>query len=213
MRKWFAAAAMAVALLAPAEASAQANIGLKFGAAFSHLQRGVATEEKGGLVGYSGQFVLQFGDNALGWQLGFASTQKGAKFDDPNNTADGKLKISYIEMPVTVVLKAKKGPYAYAGPSIAVESKCESETQEATGKVANGCNNQGTTVFERRKFDLSATAGVGFRQQVGRRSILLEAAYTYGFTNINKTSDTDFAKNRSLAVYVGFITKPIKKPK
>lgn len=212
MRKLFAAVAAVVLLaLAPGAGSAQNLVGLKVGPVFSELDRGLATSQKDGLVGYGGVFFAQFGNAPLGLQASLHSTQKGAKFDDPLGSEDGKLRLSYIGVAVTPILRMKSGPYVYAGPGIALESKCESEVHEGTTTVSNDCNNRGSVVFQRRKFDVSASAGAGYLYKIGRRSILLEASYERGFTNINKDSGADFAKNRAFAVYLGYVTQPSKR--
>jgi len=208
-------AVIAVIVVCARPATAQTIIGVKFGPVFSKLSRGIPESERAGLIGYGGGTFASFKSSApIGIQIGLFSSQKGAKVDDPASDTDGKLKLGYIELPVSVRIGTKRGgPYVYGGPQVAIESKCETENTNGTVRVSNNCNNQGSTVFRRRKIEFSAVAGAGYRYVLGatgRRNILLEVSRTWGLTNINKDSDVAFVKNRSFSVYLGLATPPAK---
>jgi len=209
------AAALAVIVACACPASAQTLIGMKLGPVFSKFSTGAPAAERDGLVGFAVGGVVSLNSAApIGIQIGLLNSQKGAKVDDLASDTDGKLKLSYIDVPVSVRIGTKRGgPYVYGGPQIGVESKCETENTNGTVRVTNDCNNQGSTVFRRRKLEFSGVAGAGYRYVMGKtgaRNIILEVSQTWGLTNINKESDDLFIKNRAFTVYLGYATLPVK---
>ena len=46
-----------------------------------------------------------------------------------------KVRINYVELPVTLLVKARQGPYVFAGPSVAIELSCQTQVRTPALRV------------------------------------------------------------------------------
>ena len=204
MRHPILATATAIAIAtASTVANAQTAAGLKLAASISKLD--VEGFDMSSLVGFDFGPYFWFGRGPVGLQAEALYVRKGAKQNDigvPNG--EGRIKIDYVEVPATLLFKSARGPYAFAGPAAALEVACRQETKIETSTSSVGCDSPNSTMFERRKIDLSAVGGAGYRLRFGRAQIMLEGRYTHGFVNINKNEADVDVKNRSFAILASY---------
>lgn len=121
---------------------------------------------------------------------------KGARIDLQG--ARSSVWIDYLEVPVLARISRKRGTIRYfvvAGPSIGVRLRARSRTKfrDSIEEVDIGDD------LERLDAGMAAGGGV----ELG--SIMLDARYTLGFTDIDKdTTDDVKVTNRALSITAGF---------
>jgi hypothetical protein len=202
---------LAVMLVAGTVTAADAQtIGFKVGPTFSKLD----VDDDGGdepetLSSFGGGGFIRFGFAGLSLQAEVLALTKGAKlsFDDGTNSLEGKLKLNYIEIPVTAMFSLGSGPYLFAGPSVAFELGCEVELETDGSSFESDCD-EGEGDFSRKETDFSLHGGAGFQLPIGPGHLLIEGRYIYGLTNLNEddgtTVDSGSSKHRTWTVMAGF---------
>jgi hypothetical protein len=205
----FAAVAAAFALLGTADVEAQGmTIGFKMGASFSNVSvdpdEGFDTKS---LTAFTGGGFLRFPLGPVQLQPELMYITKGFKMEDDESDAEGKFKLSYIEIPVLIVLPLTQGasfsPYVFGGPAFAFEASCKIAFEGGGVSGDVDCDEGGDTI-ERKKFDVGAMFGAGFGIPAGPGSLLIEGRYNFGLMNIADTDGDESLKNRSGAVLVGY---------
>lgn len=209
------ALALTVAL---SHALAAQTIGVKAGGSFSTFDRKLAasldpndlrrTDELSRFSSIGGSVFLELTRGMFTLQPELMILAKGAKFGDPTATEDDvKLKLNYLEVPVSLLVRLPKGPYIFGGPSIAYEMSCLSQVKQGIVKISSRCNEQNAPVPDRRKLDYGVHVGAGFRYQIGRRILMLEARELWGLRDIDNDPASEF-RNRSFAVMLGYTSAP-----
>jgi hypothetical protein len=191
-----------------APAAAQ-TIGFKIGPTFSKLsvEDDPTQEDPETLTSFGGGGFIRFGFAGLALQAEVLALTKGAKqtFNDGTGDVEGKLKFTYVEIPVIAMFALGSGPYLFAGPSIAFETACEVEVESTDGSIEADCD-AGDEDFPRKKTEVSLHGGAGFQFPLGPGQLLIEGRYIYGLTNIaDDPAEPDAeAKHRTWAVMAGF---------
>jgi len=127
-------------------------------------------------------------------------TNKG--FSEGNG--DVALDINYFEIPVLAVVKLSTtlSPHLYAGPVLSIESKCkvtfEGETETCEEAREGAPRTKGA--------DSGLMFGGGIAFQFGPGSLLLDAMYYHGLTDISENSDEiDSIKTRTFYLSAGYM--------
>ncbi len=119
---------------------------------------------------------------------------------------EANLYLDYIELSGLGAVKltpsgSPASVYAFAGPSLAFNTKCEgSATVSLGGESTSGSESCGDDV---RGIDLGITGGIGAVMAVSEKmSLSVDLRYTLGLLSVDKTGDDDI-KNRDLILQVG----------
>ena len=206
MRKWLTAGLL---VMMAQNAQAQSFAGVKLGPSIANVKLSIDSAGNSSLLGFSGGFFMQRGKGQLALQFEIVEMAKGAKFTELGAVTDSaqtdKLKMMYVEVPVEALLTTRYA-YAFGGPVVGLEASCFVYSKTGDIKFSNGCDNQTSGIFRRRKLEFSAVAGGGVKYPIGRRAIMLEGRYEWGFTNIDKQDGDPTLKNRVWAIFLGYGT-------
>lgn len=120
---------------------------------------------------------------------------------------DLALSVDYFEIPVLAVIKipAKVSPHIYAGAVLGLETRCTIES----GDQKAGCDdvlfeNAGTP--RTKGADSGLLFGLGATVDVGFTSLLIDALFNYGLTDISEPTDSiDSIKTRTFYFSAGFV--------
>jgi hypothetical protein len=203
---------MAMLVGVGAQAASAQTIGFKVGPTFSKLsfEDDVSDEDEDteSLTSFGGGGFIRFGFAGLALQAEVLAFTKGAQssFDDGTTAGDTKVKLGYIEIPLTAMFSLGSGPYVFAGPAVAFEIGCELEFDTDEINVEGDCDEEDTD-SDRKKTDFSLHGGAGFEFPVGPGRLLIEGRYIYGLSNLNDddiTEDDVSGKNRTWAIMAGF---------
>ncbi|MDH3733864.1 MAG: PorT family protein [Gemmatimonadota bacterium] len=199
IRQFFSALAFA-GLLVPAGLAAQSNslIGVKAGINSSTVSFSDGDEvDAMSATGFVGGLFAQIGlGEMFAIQPEGLYSSKGFKADIDGEGA--QLRVNYIEIPVLLVARFGDAggvrPSVFAGPVISFESKCE---LKSTGSVAfkSDCPDVPDEPIETKSTDFGAAFGAGILVPLGGVSLVADARYTLGLTNL--TDDDESAKNRA----------------
>jgi hypothetical protein len=208
MKRLFTTAVCSLALFCAALPAQAQSIGFKLGMTSSKFELDPDDEgEQDRLNQFGGGGFVRFGLGALTLQAEVLALTKGAQasIDDDQGNVDGKIKLDYIEVPVTAMFSFGNGPYIFAGPALAFETGCSLEGEVGNVEFEADCDDEDTDFFNRKSTDFGVTAGLGFQFQAGPGAILIEGRHTWGLTNLND-DDTDSQKvnNRSFAIFAGY---------
>ena len=203
--KTFLRMALPLALLIAAPLHAQTTIGVKGGVNIASVDTNVPdisdlAESKTGFVG--GGFAT-FGLGSLfALQPELLYSQKGFKAEESGQSAE--LGLNYFEIPVLAVVKLSTtlSPHLYAGPVLSIESKCkvtfEGETETCEEAREGAPRTKGA--------DSGLMFGGGIAFQFGPGSLLLDAMYYHGLTDISENSDEiDSIKTRTFYLSAGYM--------
>lgn len=170
--------------------------GVKAGVSYSTLN----LEERAGedalplkrvLDAWGGLFVRRNVSDRFGVQVEALIGQRGAEDDD--NPPGGRFRLLYLDVPVTARIgtttAAGTSFYAFTGPQVSLRLKAEELAYEGgTRSIAD----------EVRRWDFGWTIGVG----ADVRRFSLDARYTHGILDINKTSG-GWVRNSAVNVLFG----------
>jgi hypothetical protein len=191
-------------LAAPAQAQEAA---IKAGLAVSRLQTEGAIPFNSSFVGTSIGGHVRFMFGPVGLQPEIQMISRGGSVDAPESMEE-RIRIEYIEIPLLLVLPFRVGafePYAFAGPSAALESRCRSIVEEDGLKTNFGCDQSTGNVFDRRMFDYGINAGAGISHRLGAGRLLVEARHTWGMRNIYDGDVEGIeVRNRSFLMSIGY---------
>jgi hypothetical protein len=195
MRKTTARIVMALALGAPAAASAgRMEFGVKGGLSLAEFSGGdnafdEAEGSRKGLV--AGGFVAFPLGGPLSLQPEALFAQKGSAYDFPD--LDTTVKLDYVEVPL--LLKARFGvgvrPYVFAGPYVGMRLKARADGNAGSSDVDLEDETKGT--------DYGVVGGAGV--EVGR--LLVEARFAHGLGGIASDAIDDDIDNAVWSVLVG----------
>jgi len=187
--KTFLRMALPLALLIAAPLQAQTTLGVKGGISLS--QTDIEDADFGSRTGFLGGAFARFGlGSSLALQPELLYVQKGA------TESDATLKLDYFEIPVLLQYRfATPGsltPVLYAGPYVAVETKCELSGSDGGATVSFACDSLepllGTDI-DTKSLDFGAIVGGGLDFHLGSVIVGAEARYEFGFVDVNDTSD------------------------
>lgn len=205
MRIFRVLAAVAVFALAGATQVDAQTIGFKLGASFSNVDVEPEDEDTKTLTAFTGGGFINFPLGPLQLQPELMYITKGTKIEDVGG--EGKWKLSYVEIPVLLVLPLMQGasfsPYVLGGPAFAFEAACELEFSD--GEVSGSIDCDEGEDLPRKKFDVGGMFGLGFALPAGPGSILIEGRYNFGLIDISDSDVEDESlKHRSGQVLVGY---------
>ena len=178
---------------------------MKAGAASSRFDAdaGVPYTESSIAPFYGGHFRLKFGPIWLQPEVNV--TTRGGRFSVGENSE--RVRLQYLEVPALVVVPAtvgRFGPYAFAGPHVALEVHCRHIIEEEGLKTNQGCEGARQSVFLRRAFDYGLTGGAGVTYPLAGGRVLLEGRYTRGMADISDDPAIDGVTNRTWILALGF---------
>lgn len=146
----------------------------------------------------------------LQWPLGARASlalepsllHRGGVTDVPAESGRVVTRLRYVELPLRVrVTLAGSGavrPYVALGPSVAW-------LQSARGRVTGpGLDTVVDATDEARRFDIAASGGAGLAFGEHGRSAFVEALYTHGFGNLDKTNEVQ-SRNRGVQLRLGLL--------
>ncbi len=134
----------------------------------------------------------------LALQTEILFTRKGFGEGDGNVA----LKVDYVELPVLAVIKipGTVSPHLTVGAFLGLEASCTASTaivgNTACSEIATGPATRGA--------DSGLVFGGGVELDIGFASLLLDALYSYGLTDVSETSSgVESIKTRTLYLSVG----------
>ena len=183
--------------VAAVPASAQ-SIGFKIGPTFSKLDVEEFDDDVvDDLTSFGGGAFARFRVKGIGLQIELLAISKGYAIENALGNEDAELDITYIEIPVTALIPFGRYPYAFIGPFVAFETGCEGSLGELSGECDDNDGSRNTT-------DWGVTAGGGVHIPAGPGSILVEARYTHGFSNLNNVEDEGSINTRYWGIFAGY---------
>lgn len=196
MRKWFPALVLALFAVTASPAWAQGGGGVLIGANFATIEFSGSDENwdrRTGLVG--GAFVTLPLSSSFSVQPEVLYSQKGAKAKEGGDEIT--LELDYLDIPVLARVTAggPTGLVLFGGPSFGFKVRARSKLDVGGTKEDTDIGSDVET------FDLGLVVGAGLQS----RSILVDARYQWGLSNINKDEfDATEVKNRVFSVLLGF---------
>ena len=201
------ALALGASLLVPDRAAAQnLTTGIKAGVNFANVDitaagLTVSPEKRVGAIG--GAFIGLDVNNKGGLIIEVLYSQRGTRFDvtEDGVTLRDTFDVDYLEVPVLgrVTFKTSDAMrlHLYGGPSFAAKIN-NSEKVELNGIDV-------TSMVEETKLK-SYDIGLTFGGTLDVRRFLIDVRYTYGFTNIDDSDDSEdiTVKNRTFALMFGY---------
>ena len=177
------------------EARAQDRGGVRVGLNLANLS-GNDTADLGDTDSRAGLVVGLFGVVPINPNFAFQPellfSQQGAKVEDGSD--DATIKLDYIQIPLLARIRLGTSPsapvYALFGPSFGFRTKFEVEVDDENIDIED----------QTEGHDIGLVAGVA----VNAGPAVVDARYTWGFTNLDKTGDGSDIKNRVFSVSVGF---------
>lgn len=176
------------------------SIGPKIGVNLTNLYGDVSNQtmqlglSAGGILTYS---VV----NVFGISLEALYSQKGAKFENvPFNTTQRinfNRKINYVEVPLLARYFLNKGgdfrPNVFVGPNFGFKLSAKDVNRSVVGGASQPDDDISDVI---NPVDVGITGGIGlnFLVQSAVR-VLLDARYTYGFSNITESQIAGFSTN------------------
>jgi hypothetical protein len=175
--------------LAPAVV-AQGGLGIKGGLSYGNVSNsGLLPGQLEGRTGFAVGLSAS-SSGMLGWGIEALYAQRGVvSSSDPDSR-----KLDYIDVPATLHVTLSAGtlaPYAYAGPQISFELKCQA-------------GNTSCPDTDRPKTSYAAVLGGGIRFGE-HHGISIEGRYLYGLTDLNLSTVTsaESYKTRSFLLLAG----------
>jgi hypothetical protein len=188
--KTFLRMALPLALLIAAPLQAQTTIGVKGGVNIANIDTNIPdisdlADSKTGFVG--GAFAT-FGLGSLfALQPELLYSQKGFKAEESGQSAE--LGLNYFEIPVLLKAQFKLAmlrPAIYAGPVLSFETGCSF----SMSGVSVDCD-VGDDFSDRKKTEWGAVFGANLDFLVGSLTLILDARYQLGLTNLADVPDDD----------------------
>jgi hypothetical protein len=150
-------------------------------------------------------------DRLFAVQLEAWYTRKGTRADWTEQTGEGEITASYLEIPLLAVLKVPVGsgaritPHLFAGPTVAFELDCRVEGHITDIPIDGDCDDPGFQIA-RKKTDIGLLFAGGLEIRTGPGAIQLDAMYDLGLKNLNyETEDPELTvKNRAFMASAGY---------
>lgn len=146
----------------------------------------------------------------LAFQPELLYAPKGAKWDIPQISSTGKVKLFYLELPLLARINIPMGPeraytpYLVAGPYFGLKARCQVSVKDQNTTITTNCNDpllQGSLSF--RSVDAGATFGVGTNVRIGHTVLVFDGRYDVGMTQIDGETPRADVKNRALSFTIG----------
>ena len=134
---------------------------------------------------------------------------KGSEFKGIGSASSltASVKAGYLEVPLLGKLwfptsNSQITPYVFAGPVFEYKLTCTADGAIVSGSGSQDCDK---TDINLKSTSFAATGGAGLEFKAGAQVVRVDGRYTYGLTNINKTSanDNTKVKLRTFAVTAG----------
>jgi hypothetical protein len=201
------AVAVAGLLCVPAAVAAQSpTLLFKAGPTFADLSvEGDGDLDRRTALTFGGFVRLPLTD-VVSLETGVSWVQKGAEGEGEEGVENIALELDYVEIPVlarfAIPSSGSVGANLFGGPTFAFEAGCQLDIEGDGANLTVDCE-EFAEGFETSSFDLGIMVGGGLTVAVSERfSLLLDASYTHGLTDI-EDSDEDEVKNRVFAVQAG----------
>lgn len=196
------AAALSVALLAPAPAEAQVTLGAAAGVSVASLggdNVGSADYTTGFTGGAFARFPLA---GFISLQPGLYLVQKGTEISEGGIT--GGISVDYFQVPLLARIGAPTpgplGASLFLGPSFSFETSCEIGGSAGGVSASVDCADAG---LDTKSFDVGLVGGAGLSfGTAGPLSIEVDALFDLGLSSISDVSGVDI-KNRSFLLTAG----------
>lgn len=202
-------AAAALATAAPAVPAAAQETAVKAGFSTSRLEGNGGEYFSGSITSttFGGHMRFRFGP--VLFQPELMVTTRGGTADSPAAPLDEEqLRLEYIDVPLLLVVPVRIGnlePFAFAGPSIMLESRCRWQVREEGLRSVFSCEPApADQVFRRRAVDFGAVAGGGAAYPVLSGRVIVEGRHTWGLRNIHSGPGDAEAFNRTFTVMIGY---------
>ncbi len=161
-------------------------------------------------TGFNVGAVLAFESaSPVGFQLGASYTAKGFDLETGTPDVSGRVKITYVEVPLLVVTTIPTGPAIsvspriFGGGAVGFKTGCDVVASGMGTSVSIPCDAGGGTLL--KTVDVGAMFGGGLMIGAGSVSVVLDAAYTLGLVNIDDTGGPDKLKNKNLSFSIGVV--------
>ena len=168
--------------------------------ATADVEGAIFTEDVGTLTKFhAGPLINIEISRYLALQTQFLYSRKGFAEGDGAVSID----VAYVEVPVLAMLQIPGGisPHLYAGPVLALESKCTASTAIAGEESCDDA----TTAPRTKGADSGIMLGGGVKLDAGPGFVLLDVLYSYGLTNVGQVSDdVESIKFRTLYLSLGY---------
>lgn len=176
------------------------QLGLKVGGTSSDMSGLESNDiDSDRLSAIAGGGFLRLGLGGFAVQLEALYVTRGYTTD----SGRGKLKLSYIEVPVLLRLDLSSGlrvaPYIMAGPSLSFETGCRFAF-DYESLPSTDCDQ---LELDTKSTDLGGTGVAGLELGIGPGNIFVEGRYTHGFTNVI-ASDGIESRNRTFGLFAGY---------
>jgi hypothetical protein len=196
-----------IALMVAGTPAASQEAALKGGLAVSRFESKGATPFDDNFIAtaFGGHVRFRFGPVGIQPEIQMVVRGGSARHSE---SVEERLRLEYIELPLMFVLPFQVGtfePYAFGGPSIALESRCRSIVEEEGLKTNFGCDQPTENVFDRNTFDWGLSAGAGVSHRLGSGRLLLEGRHTWGMRDIYDGDAEDIEiRNRTFILSIGY---------
>jgi opacity protein-like surface antigen len=201
MKRFLVTALTMGALVSASDAFAQRfYLGVKAGVAMEDLD--VDTIDDTSMrTGFSGGGFLGYDvSNQFGFRLEALYVNKGAELNDPSGSFD--VNYDFIEVPLLFVMHMTPESAAvldlFAGPTLAFNISAETDDGSATVDISD----------ETESFELGAAIGLGVEYKLTSMSIVGDARYSLGATDLANFSDPTQdveAKSRGFGFMAGLL--------
>lgn len=204
MRKAFAVAALAAAVVATEDVSAQSfTFGPVAGVSIASFS-GDDLEAADSRTGFFGgaQVVWQAPGSLFGVETGAMYVQKGAS--EEGEGGEVTIGLDYIAIPLLLRIAPPMANSSFTpafglGVTAGFEIGCSLEVEGEGVELDADCDAGGEESLETKSFDLGLTASVGADFAAGNMIVAPFARYTYGLTNIVDAEDAD-VKNTAILI-------------
>ena len=221
MRRFFAGAIICLTLLAfvaPMDASAQVFRTRLYGgwsnANFWGPDKILGSEDRNGFLAGAAVEYVREGQNELGYELGVAYIQKGAKGTiEPNevdpeqppftSTLEGEVKLDYIELSLLfnfyLPIGAKTDLKLGVGPAFGMLSSAKAEGTLDGEPFAGDLDKYLTNV------DFGIVLAAGLVYDLKKVALAVDARVDFGAISIDDTSEDHDLKTRAVGVVLGVV--------
>lgn len=197
-------AVLLVLLAAMSMPAAAQEVALKGGLALSKFETDRPFYFDDGLTATSLGLHGRFGLGPVAFQPEFHVVTRGGVSSAAAEHESTRLEYMEIPLLLAVPLGVDRFEFApFAGPFIALETRCRYVFEEQGLKTTVGCSSN--QPFSRRAFDYGLTAGAGLSYDIGTGSILVEGRYTRGFRDVHEGPADVEIHNRTVGLMIGYV--------
>ena len=199
------ALALAISLAFATQAAAvQWSLGVKGGVNFADFSGDINLDETSTRTGFMGGVFAQAElTNEVALRLEALSVAKGTDFTQfiLSTPVEGTFEIDYVEFPLLFVLRVPPGPKTasfnvFLGPTFGFNTSSNVDAGTLSFDIDDAVDT----------FDFGMTFGVGFEYSLTSLSILFDARYSFGITNVVEDltdGNSIEVSNRGIGVMAG----------